>query len=665
MQSRLLIAFGRQPGWQRRSDLHLSEVAPPAQRLHGLDHAPQRGLRHLVDRRRLGRHPGRQQPGGGRDEAVDLLRHERDHRVGERERLGEHVQERRGHLRLAVTQPRFDELEVPVAELSVDEVVEPKRGVGQVVGLDSAIHLCPGPCQSRQDPAVLDRDRSDRRPRARVHPEEDQAGGVPQLVHEREALSDSVLTEADVLRRGHREKAPAQRVGAVGGEVAALLEHGGPWPALDQIERVDPGAQGLGHPPSVGSLDDGVDVDVGEGDLPHELQPHHDHSRDPEEDDVAGRDEHVGRIEGAQLRGLIGPPERGERPQRAREPRVEHVRITLPALPLRWREPDVGLLPAIPDRQPVTPPELARDDPGTDVLHPVHVDARLALRDEAHTALADDLCRRLRELVHAHEPLQRDQRLDPLTGALRERDLVKVILLVSDQALLAQRRHDRAARLHRREAPEGLGRRVGDPPVLADHADLLQPVPTPDLEVVGVVARGDLERAGAEVRLDVFVGEDRKPPPDQRQDRLAPHEIAVALVLRVHRDRGVSEHRLGPDGGHGDAPVAGGQWIVDVVQGVRHPAVLDLEVGDRRPAPRIPVDHVAVAVDVALLVQGDEHARHGRGVVLIEREVLVLVVAGGAEALELLDDLAAVLRTPFPDPSLEGLAPELLPARSL
>ena len=67
------------------------------------------------------------------------------------------------------------------------------------------------------------------------------------------------------------------------------------------------------------------------------------------------------------------------------------------------------------------------------------------------------------------------------------------------------------------EAPGGLGHA----PVLADHGDLLEPVAAADLEVVRVVAGRDLERAGAELRLHVLVGDDRQPPADERQDRRA------------------------------------------------------------------------------------------------------------------------------------------------
>ena len=177
---------------------------------------------------------------------------------------------------------------------------------------------------------------------------------------------------------------------------------------------------------------------------------------------------------------------------------------------------------------------------------------------------------------------------------------------------------------------------------------------------LGSCAGRDLQRAGAELGLDVLVGDDLQAAADDRQDHGLPHQPLVAVVVRVDGDRGVAQHRLGAHGGDGDRAVAGRERVVDVVEGVGGLAVLDLEVGDGRPRARVPVDHVVVAVDQALLVQRDEDLQHRADVVLVQREALFLVVARGAEALVLLDDRAAVLLAPAPHALGERLAADLL-----
>ena len=139
---------------------------------------------------------------------------------------------------------------------------------------------------------------------------------------------------------------------------------------------------------------------------------------------------------------------------------------------------------------------------------------------EAHPPARDDVDRRPRELVHPHEPLQRDQRLDPLAGAVRERDRVRVVLGAREQPLLAQLGDDRRLGLGGGQAGEAL---AAPSPVIRPSSpitlELLEAVAAADLEVVGVVAGRDLQRAGAELGLDVVVGDDRQPAPDERQDR--------------------------------------------------------------------------------------------------------------------------------------------------
>ena len=108
-------------------------------------------------------------------------------------------------------------------------------------------------------------------------------------------------------------------------------------------------------------------------------------------------------------------------------------------------------------------------------------------------------------------------------------------LLGAQPALLAQRGDDRLLRLGGGQPGEALARLLGHPPVGADHADLLEPVLAADLEVVGVVAGGDLQRAGAELGVDVLVGDDRQPAADQRQ-----HAVLADQVARSARRSGLT-----------------------------------------------------------------------------------------------------------------------------
>ena len=380
-----LVALGLEPRLQRTARRGADAVAParaaPGRRRSRGRARPRRPRRRALVGRRP--RPGHQQVLAAGEIAPDLLRHERDHGVRERERLAQDVQRDRGDLGVVVrVEARLDQLEVPVAEVAVDEVVEAERRAVELEVLERRLRRRLGALQAREDPRVLDRDRA-RLGQLGRDAQQQQPRRVPELVGELAALGDLVLVEADVLRRGHREQAEAHRVGAVGGELAALLEDRRARAAVDQAQRVDAGAERLRHPPPVGRLDERVDVDVGERDVVRELEAEHDHPRDPEEDDVAARGEHVGRVERAQLRRVLGPAERRERPQARGEPGVEDVGVLDPAVALGRLGAAVGLLAAVPDGDPVPPPQLARDAPGADVLHPLEVAPALALGPDA------------------------------------------------------------------------------------------------------------------------------------------------------------------------------------------------------------------------------------------------------------------------------------------
>ena len=97
----------------------------------------------------------------------------------------------------------------------------------------------------------------------------------------------------------------------------------------------------------------------------------------------------------------------------------------------------------------MAPPELARDAPVVDVLHPVEVGLGPRLRDDARGAALHRRERRLGERLHLHEPLRREHRLDDRLAALAAADGHDVLLAAALEAEAAQILLDQLARLLR------------------------------------------------------------------------------------------------------------------------------------------------------------------------------------------------------------------------
>jgi hypothetical protein len=180
------------------------------------------------------------------------------------------------------------------------------------------------------------------------------------------------------------------------------------------------------------------------------------------------------------------------------------------------------------------------------------------------------------------------------------------------------------------------------------------------------VRRRDLHRAGALLGIGVLVRHDRNAPADQRQDRVLADQVPVALVVGMHRDRGVAKHRLGARRRNdNECPVSAFDRILDVPQRALDLDLLHLEVRDRGQELRVPVDQPLVLVDQVLPVELDEDLEHRLGQPFVHREALARPVTRGAKPLELVGDGATGLGLPGPDLFEKLLAPDVAARRLL
>src|SRR5690606_26503818 len=141
------------------------------------------------------------------------------------------------------------------------------------------------------------------------------------------------------------------------------------------------------------------------------------------------------RIIGGKLLRPVRPAERGERPERGGEPGIEHVLVAredlarrevfellfdprLPRTLMREIVLDGRLerrlfvlfdedlaVRTVPGGYLVSPPELARNAPRLDVLHPLEVGLFPVLRDEGGAPFPDAFDRRFGERLRVHIPL--------------------------------------------------------------------------------------------------------------------------------------------------------------------------------------------------------------------------------------------------------------------
>ena len=236
----------------------------------------------------------------------------------------------------------------------------------------------------------------------------------------------------------------------------------------------------------------------------------------------------------------------------------------------------------------MAPPQLARDAPVLDVMHPLVVGVDPLLGVELDLAglhhadrLGGDRFAVGARLAHRDEPLVGEHRLDDLSGALAARHGEAVLARCFQQALRLQVGHDLLARDETVEAAVGRGRVVVQRRVEVQHAEHRQSMTLADRVVVGVVRRRDLDDAGAELAVDVRVGDHRDLAAGERQLHPRTNERRVTLVIGMHHQRDVAEHRLGPRGRHREVAAAADHRVADQPQ----PAVFLFRHSLRGPTP--------------------------------------------------------------------------------
>ena len=104
----------------------------------------------------------------------------------------------------------------------------------------------------------------------------------------------------------------------------------------------------------------------------------------------------------------------------------------------------------------MAPPELTRDAPVPDVLHPGGVLLAAALGDEPQPVAVVRLQRRRGEGLHLHEPLIGQTRLDYRVTAVAVPDRVAVTVDSVEQAERLELLHHQPARLEAIETAEPL-----------------------------------------------------------------------------------------------------------------------------------------------------------------------------------------------------------------
>ena len=122
------------------------------------------------------------------------------------------------------------------------------------------------------------------------------------------------------------------------------------------------------------------------------------------------------------------------------------------------------------------------------------------------------------------------------------------------------------------------------------------------LEVVRVMGRRDLHCTGPELFIHIVVCHDRDLSSYQRKDHILSDDILISLVVRVHRNSSIPQHRLRTRGRDLEETVRTHDRVFDVPEVSLLLLVLYLSVRERGLTFRTPVDDPGSLVNISLLI---------------------------------------------------------------
>ncbi len=155
-------------------------------------------------------------------------------------------------------------------------------------------------------------------------------------------------------------------------------------------------------------------------------------------------------------------------------------------------------------------------------------------RDDLYLSIADDIHCRLSQGVHPDKPLGGDHGLDDLAAPLRPGDVEHVGRFFNHQPRSTHIFPEIFSAL-KPVLPLVRASKFIYPRGFIEHRENFQPMPLPDFIIVWIVTRGDLKGPGAELPVDVIVGDNRDLTPENGHNDMPAHKLAEAFVLRMYR----------------------------------------------------------------------------------------------------------------------------------
>ena len=192
----------------------------------------------------------------------------------------------------------------------------------------------------------------------------------------------------------------------------------------------------------------------------------------------------------------------------------------------------------------MSPPKLPTNAPVLNVVHPIVVGFRPVFGDELDAAGFDGFYCRFGQRLDFYIPLIRQVRLDNGLTAVAPRDLHYIVFNLFQQPEFFEFGDNGFARIKAVHTAVGFRHLVIQGGIVVQDVVNRQVVSLTDVIVIEIMCRRYFYAAGTEFRIDVVVGDDGNPSTDYRQLDFLTNEMLITLVIWMHSDCAITQHRF-------------------------------------------------------------------------------------------------------------------------
>ena len=304
---------------------------------------------------------------------------------------------------------------------------------------------------------------------------------------------------------------------------------------------------------------------------------------------------------------------------------------------------------AVPNGDTVTPPNLTRDTPVTNVFHPASVSFGKAFRNKFGATVFYAVNSSFYQGFHFYEPLSGNQRFYYTTATLAVTNSMSVFFNFNKVAKFLQFFNQVFTAFVTFLACIFTSF-FGHQAVHADNNDAGQFMADTHFIVVGVMSRSNFYCTGTKFQIYIAICDDGDDAVSNGETQMFANQVTITRIFRVNCYCGIAKHGFRTSGSDGQVSTFFfNNGVLNVPEVTSVIFMFYFDITQSGVAVYAPVGNASAFINEAFFVQGAEYFAYSLRAAFIHSKAFTIPVARNAQAFQLVNDAVAILIFPNPN----------------